>query len=37
MLNAKRTNRFKKEFELAEKRGMDIGKLIDVMGMIIDE
>jgi mRNA interferase YafQ len=37
MLAAKRTNRFKKEFALAEKRGRDMGEIIAVMDMLINE
>ena len=37
MLESFRTGKFKKEFERAEKRHQDIDKLIEVMGMIINE
>ena len=37
MLTAIRTGKFKKEFDRAEKRHQDIDKLIEVMGMIINE
>ena len=37
MLASRRSNRFKKEFARAEKRGKDMGKLIEVMGMLINE
>jgi mRNA interferase YafQ len=37
VLEVKRTNRFKKEFALAEKRGRDMRKIIEVMGIIINE
>ena len=37
MLDAKRTNRFKKEFAREEKRGKNMHKLIEVMGMLINE
>ena len=35
MLTAIRTGKFKKEFALAEKRGKNMDRLIEVMGMII--
>ena len=37
MLSSNRTGKFKHEFALAEKRGKDMAKLIDVMTMIINE
>ncbi|GHV78191.1 addiction module toxin, RelE/StbE family [Spirochaetia bacterium] len=37
MLAVKRTTRFRKEFALAEKRGRDMSKIIDVMGLLITE
>ena len=37
MLTSIRTGKFKKEFALAEKRGKNMDKLIEVMGMIIRE
>ena len=37
MLIVKRATQFKKEFALAEKRGKNMGKLIEVMSLIINE
>ena len=37
MLTSIRTSKFKKEFALAEKRGKNMDKLIEVMDMIIRE
>jgi mRNA interferase YafQ len=37
VLDAKRANRFKKEFARAEKRGKNMDKLIEVMGMLMNE
>ena len=37
MLIVKRATQFKKEFALAEKRGRDMSKLIEVLSMIINE
>ena len=37
MLASIRTGKFKNEFALAEKRGKNMDKLIEVMGMIIRE
>ena len=37
MLRPVRTNKFKKEFALAEKRGKNMDKVIEVMGLIINE
>jgi mRNA interferase YafQ len=35
MLNVIRTGKFKKDFALAEKRGKNIDRLIEIMNMII--
>jgi mRNA interferase YafQ len=37
MLEPIRTGKFKREFALAEKRGKNMDKLIEVMGMLINE
>ncbi|GHV78783.1 addiction module toxin, RelE/StbE family [Spirochaetia bacterium] len=37
MLAVKRTTRFKHEFALAEKRGRDMSKILNVMGLLINE
>ena len=37
MLQPIRTGKFKKEFALAEKRGKNMDKLIEVMNMLINE
>jgi mRNA interferase YafQ len=37
VLKPKRSNRFKKEFVLAEKRGRDMDKIIAVMDMLVNE
>ena len=37
MFKSVRTGKFKKEFSLAEKRGKDMDKLIEIMRMIICE
>jgi len=37
MLKSKRTGRFKQQFALAEKRGKNTDKLIEVMTMLINE
>ena len=37
MLTAIRVGKFKKEFALAEKRGKNMDKLIEIMGLLIEE
>jgi mRNA interferase YafQ len=37
VLESIRTGKFKQEFALAEKRGKNMDKLIEVMGMLINE
>jgi mRNA interferase YafQ len=37
VLDAKRTNRFKKEFARMEKRGKNMDKLIEVMALLLNE
>ncbi|GHV70373.1 addiction module toxin, RelE/StbE family [Spirochaetia bacterium] len=37
MLAVKRTTRFKQEFALAEKRGRNMSKILNVMGLLINE